>query len=116
MRGQPLMSMQENGVGPILPHMIRVSTGLKIAWIGLSLIVLMVSLYVDGLPNHDEDQHRGVLLVWGMLILSFPSGLLIPYLFVGLGYLISMLPIGTKMPAYYEYFIFPLIFWSGFAI
>lgn len=48
---------------------------IKSIWITAAVFVLAVTLYAfDGKPNSDID----VLLVWCMLALSFPSGLLVP--------------------------------------
>src|SRR2546422_9441495 len=57
---------------------------LKIAkggWITLTVLVLFVSLYgFDGKQNSDI----GVFFVWSMLILAFPSSLLVALFFTGL--------------------------------
>jgi len=57
---------------------------LKIAkgvWFTLTVLVLFVSLYgFDGKPNSDI----GVFFVWSMLILAFPSSLLVALFFTGL--------------------------------
>ncbi|SRR6266404_4370606 len=52
----------------------------KSTWVTLSVIVLAVSLYgFDGKPNSDI----GIFLAWSMLILAFPSSLLVALLFAG---------------------------------
>jgi len=95
----------------------RIGPAAKVIWLTLSLTVLIASLYFDMQSSHHDDQHRGVLLTWGMLILSFPSGLLIPYLFVGFGYLLLLF--GMKPEAtsgYYEALVFPVIWWFSFLV
>ena len=45
----------------------------KLFWTAVSLIVLLITLYkFDGKPNSDIE----VFLIWSMLVLSFPTGLL----------------------------------------
>jgi hypothetical protein len=52
----------------------------KTVWVVLAVIVLAVSLYgFDSKPNSDI----GVFLVWSMLVLAFPSSLLVALLFSG---------------------------------
>lgn len=55
----------------------------SILWVGLATVVLIVTLYFfDNRPNSDIE----VFLIWSMLLLSFPSGLLIIFLFAGISY------------------------------
>lgn len=52
----------------------------KAVWIALAGIVLFVSLYgFNGKPNSDI----GIFFAWTMLILAFPSSLLVALLFTG---------------------------------
>ena len=53
----------------------------KAIWITLTVLVLFVSLYgFDGKPNSDI----GIFFTWSMLILAFPSSLLVALFFAGL--------------------------------
>ena len=46
----------------------------QVLWIGAAVLVLAITLYAfDGTTNSDI----GIFFVWCMLVLSFPSGLLI---------------------------------------
>lgn len=59
----------------------------KVAWTVLCVIVLMATLYFfDGKPNSDAD----TLLAYGMLVLSFPMGLLVVLLLGAVGHLAYM--------------------------
>ena len=54
---------------------------IRALWIGATILVLAITLYAfDGKPNSDI----GVFFAWCMLILSFPSGLLVPLVHVAL--------------------------------
>jgi hypothetical protein len=60
----------------------------KVAWITLTVLVLFVSLYgFDAKPNSDI----GIFFVWSMLILAFPSSLLVALFFTGLSIAIDEL-------------------------
>lgn len=60
---------------------------LKIAWTVLCALVLLATLYFfDGKPNSDAD----TLLGYGMLVLSFPIGLLVVLLLGAVGHLAYM--------------------------
>lgn len=51
----------------------------KVLWIGVAVFVLAVTLYAfDGTTNSDI----GIFFAWCMLVLSFPSGLLVPLVHV----------------------------------
>ena len=53
----------------------------KAIWITLTVLVLFVSLYgFDAKPNSDI----GIFFTWSMLILAFPSSLLVALFFAGL--------------------------------
>lgn len=48
---------------------------IKSLWIGVNIFVLAVTLYAyDGGPNSDI----GIFFAWCMILVSFPSGLLVP--------------------------------------
>lgn len=56
---------------------------LKIAWICAAIAVLLTTLYFfNGKPNSDIE----VFLTWGMLVLSFPIGIVCALIFAGLTY------------------------------
>lgn len=47
----------------------------RATWIGIAVLMLLTTLFAfDGKPNSDAE----VVLAWSMLLLSFPSGLLVP--------------------------------------
>ena len=51
----------------------------KATWIGVAILVLLVTLYAfDGNPSNDI----GIFFVWSMMILSFPSGLIVSLMHV----------------------------------
>ena|SRR5688572_14424166 len=53
----------------------------KLIWITLSVIVLLVTLYsFNGKPNSDIE----IFLGWSMLVLAFPTSLLVALLFAGI--------------------------------
>jgi hypothetical protein len=65
--------------------MIVIAASVKWLWVCCCIVVLLTSLYFyDGRPNSDAD----ILLGYGMLVLTFPIGLILTT-FVGvLGYLL----------------------------
>jgi|SRR5687768_2838404 len=57
-------------------------------WVGLCVSVLLLSsYYYDGKPNSDID----VFLVWSMVVLTFPVGLLVAWLLGGVFYILHYL-------------------------
>lgn len=71
--------------------------GVKAAWMGVAVLILFVTLYAfDGKPNNDI----GTFLVWSMLFLSFPSGLIYLALFTVVAMLIEKY-LSTVIPTSY---------------
>ena len=57
-------------------------------WIGVTAFVLLTTLYAfDGKPESDI----GIFFAWYMLFLSFPVGMLVPLIHVGLDELFSII-------------------------
>jgi hypothetical protein len=70
---------------------------IRAVWVVLSVMVLVVSLYrFDGKPNSDIE----VFLAWSMLVLSFPSSLLIALLLSGTAIVAEAL-FSTVIPSHY---------------
>ena len=57
----------------------------KIVWIALCIVVLVVTLAKF---DHRPDSDIADFLVWGMLVLSVPSGILVILLYAGLAYVL----------------------------
>lgn len=76
---------------------------IKLSWIVITFLILGVTLYgFDGKPNSDIAD----LLVWSMLVLSFPAGLLVSLVYVALDNLFSIW--------FYTSYLTLTIDWLGF--
>jgi hypothetical protein len=67
----------------------KYSTPYKIVWIALCLMVLIASLFV----SDPDNEHSLLFLYIPMIILSFPSGLIVPVIIGSVAYLIFHLGI-----------------------
>ena|SRR2546426_11405020 len=89
----------------------------KITWIALCVLVLLVSYYFGAQERHGKHELSTAILVWGMLVLSFPGGWLVLYLVVGVGYLLALVfDRETTMPELYDFIIFPLLLWLAYFV
>lgn len=86
-----------------------ITPALRVLWVSLSVTVLVLSLVsFDGRPNSDA----GLLLLYSMLVLSFPAGLVFTMLVAGL-YAALQSAFSVVVPTSYLEMAFE---WTGFFI
>ncbi|WP_367299684.1 hypothetical protein [Hafnia alvei] len=74
---------------------------LKISWVSISIVVLSITLYFyDGTNNSDIE----IFLSYSMLVLSFPSGLIVSAFLSGAIYLIALMVDGDLNGLEVNYF------------
>jgi hypothetical protein len=96
----------------------HVGIAIKWLWSGCSLAVLFATLYFyDGKPNSDAD----VLLAYGMLFLSFPTGVLLASVTGLFGYLAYTVYGYTVLTSYWSisitwFFFFAVGYYQWFKL
>jgi hypothetical protein len=87
----------------------------KLLWVAACVVVLVVSI----VSSDPQDKHSLLLLFYPMIILSFPCGLVVPYIIGGLA--LVLVHFGIERP-YQEsvkweewYYVMHTIYWGVFA-
>jgi len=78
---------------------LTLSLALKVSWLLLSVSVLFYTLYLyDGTPATKDAE---LILLYGMLTLSFPASLIVPLILGAIGYLLGVWGITFSIPSSY---------------
>lgn len=82
---------------------------LRFAWLTLSVLVLAITLYEAELPGNRDNI---IVMVWLMLVLSFPSGYLVSVLYAA----VAMLAPGKEFPPVSDVYVGFVLTWLGFFV
>lgn len=76
---------------------------LRLLWVLLCITVIVVTFIIyDGTPATRDAE---LILIYGMMMLSFPAGQIIALIFAALGYALETVGLGLAIPSGYSGFL-----------